>query len=212
MKNTILAAMCLTLIFGFTALAGCSSGPEVKSIKKTPGVHEAPTHLLVLAISSSEEKRAVLESILVSRLQASDFKATPYGPAPSLQWQDPQQLRQQVAERLQTEDADGVLTVALVRKNKLVEHIPHHVAFNPVTVNYGPLASITYMEAQVVPDSYTESTEYILRTTLFDADSGDSIWQMLSSTVDPKSLEKAAQDYARVVVRELNHSFNDAKH
>ncbi len=151
----------------------------------------------------------MLESIRVSRLRNADFQATEYGPAPSLQWQDPEQLRQQVEQRLQTEDADGVLTVSLVRKNRQVEHIPHHVVFNPVTVNYGPLASITYMGTRIVPDSYIESTEYILRTTLFDAASGDSIWQMFSSTVDPTSLEKAAKDYARVVVREIRNSFNN---
>lgn len=209
MRNARLLVTCFIFILGFTSLVGCSSGPEVKSVKKAPGADEAPAHLLVLAISSSEEHRAMLESILASRLQASDFKATPYGPAPSLQWQDPQLLREQVAGRLQTEDADGVLTVSLVRKSRQVEHIPHHVVFSPVTVNYGPLASMTYMETQVVPDSYTESTEYILRTTVFDAASGDSIWQMFSSTVDPASLEKAAKEYARVVVRELNKSFND---
>ncbi|MBS3805202.1 MAG: hypothetical protein KGY54_11675 [Oleiphilaceae bacterium] len=211
MKNTILAVTYLTLIVGFTALSGCSSGPEVKSVEKASGVNKAPTHLLVLAISSSKEHRALLESILVSRLQNSDFQATEYGPDTSLQWQDPQQLRQQVEERLQAEEADGVLTVSLVNKNKKVEHIPHHVVYSPVTVNYGPLASITYMETISVPDSYTESTEYILRTTLFDAVSGDSIWQMFSSTVDPESLEKAAKEYARVVVRELSHSFNDGE-
>lgn len=211
MKNVRLVATCFTFIVGLAALSGCSSGPEVKSVKKAPDADKPPTHLLVLALSPSEENRAMLESTLVSRLQTSDFEATPYGPATSLQWQDPQQLRQQVSERLQTEDADGVLTVSLVRKNKQVEHIPHHVVFSPVTVNYGPLASMTYMEAQIVPDAYTESIEYILRTTLFDAASGNSVWQMFSSTVDPASLEKAAKEYARVVVRELNHSFNDGK-
>ncbi|NMT63122.1 hypothetical protein [Marinobacter orientalis] len=212
MKNNVLVATCLTLIFGFATLAGCSSGPEVKSVKKASGVSEAPAHLLVLAISSSEENRAVMESALVSQLRNSDFKATGYGPSPALQWQDPQQLRQQVEERLQIEDADGVLTVSLVRKNRQVEHIPHHVVFNPVTVSYGPLASATYMEAIPVPDSYKETTAYILRTTLFDAASGDSIWQMFSSTVDPKSLGTAAKAYARVVAREINNSFDGSRH
>lgn len=208
MKTTTLAATCLTFILGFSALAGCSAGPEVKSVTQAPGGIEAPGHILVLAISSREASRTVMESALVSRLEGAGFTATEYGPAPFLPWKDPQNLKQKVRERLQAENADSVLTVSLVRKNRQVEHIPQHVVFNPVTVSYGPLASVTYMETMAIPDSYRETTEYILRTTLFDAGSGESVWQMFSGTVDPESLDKAAKEYARVVVRQLNKSLD----
>lgn len=211
MKITALAATCLTFILGFSTLAGCSAGPEVKSIKQAPGGIESPEHILVLAINSRETNRAVMESALVSSLKGADFKATEYGPAPELSWKDPSKLEQQVRERLQAENADSVLTVSLVRKNRQVEHIPQHVVFNPVTVSYGPLASATYMETITIPSTYKETTEYILRTTLFDADSGESVWQMFSSTVDPRSLEKATKEYAKVVVRQLNISFDGSR-
>lgn len=208
MKTVTLAARCLALVLGFLVLAGCSAGPEVKSVKQAAGGIESPERVLVLAINAKESNREVMESALVSRLQGADLKAIGYGPAPDLPWEDPKQLREHIEQRLQAENADTVLTVSLVRKNRKVEHIPQHVVFNPVTVNYGPLASVTYMESMAVPDSYKESTEYILRTTLFEAASGDSVWQMFSSTVDPKSLEVAAKQYAKVVVRELKKSFD----
>lgn len=208
MKSVTLAARCLALVLGFSALAGCSAGPEVKSVKQAAGGIESPEHILVLAVNAKESNREVMESALVSRLQGADLKATGYGPAPDLSWEDPKQLKQQVEQRLQAENADTVLMVSLVRKNRKVEHIPQHVVFNPVTVNYGPLASVTYMESMAIPDSYKESTEYILRTTLFEAPSGDSVWQMFSSTVDPTSLEVAAKQYAKVVVRQLKKSFD----
>lgn len=210
MKNLMLAVVCLVFTIGLSALGGCSAGPEVKSIKQASGGVESPEHLLVFAINAKETNRKVMESALVSRLQGAGFNATEYGPAPDLPWEDPQQLRQEIRARLQAEDADSVLMVSLVRKNRQVEHIPRHVVFNPVTVSYGPLASATYMETMAIPDTYKETTEYILRTTLFDADSGDSVWQMFSSTVDPRSLEKAAKEYARVVVRQLNTSFDSS--
>lgn len=209
MKSVIRTANWLAFIVAFAALAGCSAGPEVKSIKQTPGGMQPPEHILVLAINSKEANRAVMESALVARLQASNLKATSYGAAQQMPWEDPQQLRERIKQRLQSENADRVLTVSLVRKNRQVEHIPQHAVFNPVTVSYGPLASATYMETMLVPDTYKETTEYILRTTLFDADSGDSLWQMFSSTIDPKSLEEAAKQYAKVVVRQLNKSFDE---
>ncbi len=210
MTRTTLAATALSLIFGLVALAGCAGGPEVKSIKTAPGTIQSPEHILVLAVSPREPNRNVMESALVVRLNKAGFEATEYGPAPSLSWKDPQKLKQQVQARLQADRADSVLTVSLVRKNKQVEHIPHHVVFNPITVSYGPLASATYMEAMSIPDTYKETTEYILRATLFQADSGASVWQMFSSTVNPESLEKAANEYARVVVRELSKSLDDS--
>ncbi|MCM0611437.1 hypothetical protein KFJ24_02970 [Marinobacter sediminum] len=90
-----------------------------------------------------------------------------------------------------------------------IDHIPSKVVFNPVVTNIGPLASVTYMEAMAIPERFEESTQYILRTTLFDGESGNSIWQMFSTTVDPKSLEQATREFSRVVVRELQKSFTE---
>lgn len=199
----------LATLFAVLFLAGCASGPEVKSISKAPDVSNAPRNLLVLAISAKENNRTQMESALVSRLRAEGFQAEPYGPAPSLPWEDSDALRERVKERLQAQTADGVLTVSLVRKNRQIEYVPNQVVFNPVTTNIGALASVTYMETMTIPDRYEESTEYILRTTLFDTDSGKAIWQMFSSTVDPKSLEQAAREFARVAVRELQKSFTE---
>jgi len=198
-----LFAVSLTLFL----ISGCSSGPEVKSVSKAPGVSEAPQNLLVLAISSKEHSRETMEAALVSRLEHAGYNAEQYGPAPSLPWDDPPALREKVKERLKTLDADGVLTVSLVRKSRQVEHIPNQVVFNPVTTSMGTLASITYMEAMTIPAHYQESTEYILRTTLFETESGQAIWQMFSRTVDPESLEQATREFSRVVVRELRQSF-----
>ncbi len=209
MKRTLTARIFLVLSFIMLALAGCaSSGPEVKSISKAPGVSVVPDKLLVLAVSANETNRAVMEDALVARLTAAGYQATAYGPAPSLPWEDHTQLREKVKERLANHDANGVLTVSLVRKNRQVEHVPNQVVFNPVTVSMGPLASTTYMETINIPEQYQETTEYILRTTLFDAHTGGAIWQMFSSTVDPTSLSKAADEFSRVVVRELGKTFD----
>lgn len=199
----------VVMVFSFLFLVGCASDPEVKSIRKAPGTSEAPTSLLVLAITNKEKSREVMESTLVSHLKQAGYQAEQYGPDPSLPWKDPTALRVTVKERLQSSPADGVLTVSLVRKNRQVEHVPDRVVFNPVTVNMGPLASTTYMETIDIPAHFEETTEYILRTTLFDIELGQAIWQMYSSTVDPTSLQQAADSFARVVARELDNSFGE---
>lgn len=209
MNSSKLMVSFLMFFLGFAALAGCSTSPEVKSVKKAPGTIQSPEQILVLAISPKESNRAVMETALVSRLKKEGFKATEYGAAPSLPWEDSDALKAKVKERLQTQTADGVLTVSLVRKNRQIEYVPNQVVFNPVTANIGALASVTYMETMTIPDHYEESTEYILRTTLFDTDSGKAIWQMFSSTIDPKSLEQASREFARVAVRELQKSFTE---
>jgi uncharacterized protein YcfL len=190
-------------------LAGCASSPEVKSISKAPDVSETPRNLLVLAISPNESNRTLMENALVSRLRAEGLQAEAYGPAPSMPWEDSDALRDKVSERLQTLTTDGVLTVSLVRKKRNVEYVPNQVVYNPVTTNIGALASVTYMETMTVPEHYQESTEYILRTTLFETDSGEAIWQMFSSTIDPKSLKQATREFARVAVQELQQSFTE---
>lgn len=161
----------------------------------------------MLAISSDEDVRAVMEKTLVARLKNAGYQAGAYGPATSMPWDDPEALQERVQQRGQAQGADGVLTVALVSKKKQIDHIPDQVVFNPVVTSVGPLASLTYMETMVIPERSEESTQYILRTTLFDSESSDSIWQMFSRTVDPKSLEQATNEFSRVVVRELEKSF-----
>lgn len=209
MRPPIYPRSLLTMIFTALFLAGCASGPEVKSVSKAPNVSDAPKNLLVLAISPNENNRSLMEAALVSRLRAAGYEAEAYGPAPSLPWKDPDALREKVKERLETQAADGVLTVSLVRKNRQVTHIPNQVVFNPVVTNIGALASVTYMETMTIPDRYEETTEYILRTSLFETESGEAIWQMFSSTIDPTSLEQATREFSRVAVRELQNSFKE---
>ncbi|MGM0767904.1 MAG: hypothetical protein ACQEV6_07760 [Pseudomonadota bacterium] len=207
MKGAPAERLPVLLLSGLLLLSGCASGPEVTRISKLPGASEAPASLLVLAVSNKEKVREVTERVLVSRLQKAGYQAASYGPAPELPWQDPVGLRDKVKERLKSSPADGVLTVSLVRKNRQIEHVPNQVVLNPVTVNMGSLASTTYMETINIPAHVEETTEYILRTTLFDVDLGQPIWQMYSSTVDPSSLDQASESFARVVVRELDNSF-----
>ncbi|WP_152207399.1 hypothetical protein [Marinobacter changyiensis] len=199
----------IATILAFLLFGGCAYGPEVKSVRKSPDVSQSPRNLLVLAISSDEEIRAVMEKALVARLKNAGYQAEAYGPVTSMPWDDPESLQKRVQQRGQPQGADGVLTVSLVNKKKQVDHIPGQVVFNPVETSIGPLASVTYMETMVIPERFEESTRYVLRTTLFDSESGDSIWQMFSSTVDPKSLEQATSEFSRVVVRELQKSFTE---
>lgn len=198
----------IVIIFGFLLVTGCATEPEVKSIRKMPGTSEMPTSILILAVTNKETTREVMESSLVSRLEKAGYQAEQYGPDPMLPWKDPAGLRNKVKERLQTSPADGVLTVSLVRKNRQVEYVPNQVVFNPVTVGMGPLASATYIETIDIPAHFEETTEYVLRTTLFDANLGQPMWQMYSSTVDPASLDQAADGFARVVVREIGNSYD----
>ncbi|MGP9834190.1 hypothetical protein [Marinobacter sp. NSM] len=207
MNSSKLVVSFLMFFLGFGAFSGCSTSPEVKSITKVQGNVQSPEKVLVLAISPKELNRTAMETALVTRLNNSGFKAIEYGSAPNLPWEDPDALRETIKERLQAQTADGVLTVSLVRKNRQINYVPNQVVFNPVTTNIGALASVTYMETMTIPKHYEESTEYILRTTLFDTESGEAIWQMFSSTIDPKSLKQATREFASLAVQELQKSF-----
>jgi len=198
-----------TLLTAFALLlTACTSGPEVTSISKDPEVEQVPRSLLVLAIGANEDRRLMMEQALVDRLRSEDFSAKAYGPAPSLAWQDPEMLRKQVRQRVAEQGAEGVLTVSLVRKNRQVEYVPNQLVFSPVTSNLGALASVTYMQALTISSKIEETTEYILRTTLFDISSGKAIWQMFSSTVNPKSTEQAVNEFSRIAVKQLSRSFD----
>lgn len=56
----------------------------------------------------------------------------------------------------------------------------------------------------VQPASIEVSVEYVIQSTLYESATGSAVWQAVSRTVDPESLEEAAKDFAVVIADALN--------
>lgn len=199
-------------LFFAAALVGCSgSSTKVERIEAVPEVDKSYKHLLVFAVTPKEDVRDAVETHLVAELNASEFEASRFEQSnASLPWEQPDALQQRVSEDAKNGNYDGVLVVSLIRKNRESRYVPEQVIYQPIVTSIGPMASTTYMDTTVVPPSMEETTSYVLKSTLFDTDTANPIWQLYSSTVNPDSLEDAARDFGAVVVKALRKTLPHA--
>jgi hypothetical protein len=192
-------------------LVGCSSATtkidRIEEIK----VDKAYRTVLVFAVSSKKHIRSSVETSLVSQLNREGFDAQAFDSSrDSFPWNDPGAIQSLVSSSARAGNFDGVLVTALVKKEQDVNYVPGQIVYMPVVVPMGPLASTTYMETMRTPGYLQDSVKYTLKSTLFDTDTSQPVWQVFSSTVDPESLDLAVQDYGRVIVNALRDSLQKA--
>ncbi|WP_100640291.1 hypothetical protein [Marinobacter salexigens] len=208
------AAITKYVCFFIVALmAGCaSSGIKVERIDAVSEVDKDYKHVMVFAVTQKEHNRSVIEAELVAELNRHDFKASRFAVSNSeIPWDDPTRLQSLVAEDARAGEYDGVLVVSLVRKQRESRYVPEQVNYQPIVTSVGPLAASTYMQTTVVPAEFEETTTYALKSTLFDTDSAKPVWQLYSSTVDPKTIDAAAKDFGVVIVKALEKTLPYAK-
>ncbi|MBW7469594.1 hypothetical protein QQF73_10940 [Marinobacter sp. M216] len=202
----------IAYLFIVALLAGCAGSiTEVQRIEAVPEVDKTYKRILVFAVTQKERVRAAVESELVAEMNKSEFEASRFQePNAAVPWENPSELQKLVAEDAREGGYDGVLVVSLIRKNRESRYVPEQVVYQPIVTSIGPLASTTYMDTTVVPPSFEETTNYVLKSTLFDSVSGNPVWQLYSNTVNPDSLDAAARDFGKVVVKALRKTLPHA--
>lgn len=204
--GTISRLACL-LIPLFMIGCGGASSTRVERIEAAPTVSKAYEKVLVFVVSARQNVRDVVESQIVAEMNDSEFQAGRFGMANAdIPWEDADQLEVMVADSAAAGQYDGVLVVSLMSKDRKSTFVPEQVVYQPITTSVGPLATTTYMDTTVVPQTMKETTNYVLKSTMFDTESTNPVWQMYSSTVDPESLDKAAEEFGEVVVKALRNT------
>lgn len=192
-------------------LVGCSSASTKIDRIEEAKVDKAYRTVLVFAVSSKNHIRNSVETSLVTQLNREGFDAQAFDSSrDSFPWNDPGAIQSLLSSAARTGNFDGVLVTALVKKEQNVNYVPEQVVYMPVVVPMGPLASTTYMETMRTPGYFQGSVKYTLKSTLFDTDTSQPVWQVFSTTLDPESLDSAAQDYGRVIVNALRDSLPKA--
>lgn len=200
-----LAGLLTTLLIIVTVVACTTSSTEVKRIEAAPDVNRTYRDLMIFAVATRDRTREIVEQELVAELKGSGFEARRFsGSNASLAWEDPERLGKDVFAAGAAEGHDGILVVSLERKDRETNYIPEQVIYQPEVTTLGPLASTTYMREVVIPARTEETIEYVLRSTLYDAQSRAPVWRLYSSTVNPDSLESGARDFSQVLVKALN--------
>lgn len=207
--TTALLALVATIV-----LAGCAASPspstttvtQKKTLAQPEGHYE---DLITLAVTANQDYRVTIERTLAEKLIDRGFQVSRLADD-DLPWGDVDKLTATVTDLASRAGADGILVTTLVRKDEEKNYVPTQVIQKPMVVGVGAHAQ-TYMDTTVAPGYYEDRKVYVLKTTLFDVQSGKAVWELYSNTVNPGSLQQAARDYAVAVAEVLNQDISHSE-
>lgn len=199
----------MTALFAFiTLLTACSTNTTtVTEVQSDDRAGRDFRNILVVAASSNREGRTVVGQALAKQLNSHGISATYLADnSNSLAWDDPAELRSQLLDVASLGQHDGILISSLVEARHHEKYQPETVSYIPGSRDIGPTGSMTYMERSVWPESFERSVEYVIKSTLYDGTTGEAVWEVVSSTVDPDTLEKGANSFASAIAQALDNS------
>lgn len=204
MKRTItLASFVLAAAMLFTA---CSSSTQLTNswVSQENNSHPPKVKkIMVLAMfnnASNMSLRSNMEKELIRDLKAYRVDAVgalqTYGPKAFEGLTESQALA-----KLQESGSDAVLTVRLLDKNKEKQYVPGGYTPYPYGGFWGYYSYYSPMVYQ--PGYYATSTQYSFESNLYQLSNEQLLYSAQSASFNPSSPQGLADDYARMIVKDL---------
>ncbi|WP_200978807.1 hypothetical protein [Echinicola sp. 20G] len=184
MKNKI-----FLLAFLFCA---CSSSTSIVSSWKNPDVQMGDvdfSKIIVAVLGNSEANRRIAED-RVAGLNDKLF--------PSYQVLTNEATatdKDKTGDILKSEGFDGIIVMKLLDKEKSQNYVPGTYTggyWNMHPYYWGGFGYGGYYD----PGYYTEDTNYVIETSLYDLKDNSLVWSSISNTVNPSSVEKTVEHIA----------------
>ncbi|RFM29704.1 hypothetical protein [Deminuibacter soli] len=189
-------------------LQSCSSSTKLTNswaAQESGTNHNTPKikKVMVLAMfnnASNMSLRTNMEKELVRDLKA--YRVDAVG---ALQTYGPKAFdgltENQALAKLRESGSDAVLTVRLLDKNKEKQYVPGRYAPYP----YGFWGYYSYYSPMMYqPGYYANSVQYSFESNLYGLNDSQLIYSAQSSALDPSSPQGLADDYARMIVKDLH--------
>lgn len=115
--------------------------------------------------------------------------------------------RELLLEKIQGTGADGIITIALLRKETESRYVRGGAYWNPglrygfynrFSTYYGNWSPYVYS-----PGYYDEQKVYYLETNLYDAKTEELIWAAQSETYDPTNIESFLKGYIKAIKAQM---------
>ena len=201
-------------IFGITIFfTACSSASRVTTSWKAPEVTKDLTayrNVLVVGLQGGGSENRLLkeemETSLTQYLQSKGVNATAshdaFGPKVFSGLTD-----EQITDQIRGKGYDGVMSVALIDKQKQENYVPGNVGYAPLGLypyygRFGGYYSTMYSRLYS-PGYYTTSTNYYWETNLFDVRKDKLVYSAQSTVFDPTSAENMGQQNGKAIVEDL---------
>lgn len=204
MKSIRLAFL---LVIGlFILLIQCGPATRISYSWKNSTATKSYHTILVVAIANQQNHafRSNMENHLVNDLVSRGAQA--HAAMPSL---GPKALEAKseevVLEHLRQSNADGILTIVLLNKQKEKYYVPGRVYYTPFNMYHRHLWGYyqTVYGRIYEPGYYTESTKYFWESNLYNAQTKELMYSVQTTSFDPSSTDKLAHEYGKLITEDL---------
>ncbi|MCL6259807.1 hypothetical protein M3O96_11955 [Aquiflexum sp. TKW24L] len=207
MKSHILKNLTLLMVFA-GILAGCSPSTKILGSWKSP---EAETtgysNLFVAALIADNyvTKKTIeddIDALLIQKgIQAiSNLENIKPGLVLTNDNKD------QVAHEIKNSGRDGIMTIAIIDQTNETRYVPG-TSYSPMYYGggYGRFGGYygMYGPNSYSPGYYATDKNFYVEINLYDSDTQALVWSAQSETTNPSSIDKAAQEFAYVVVDKM---------
>jgi len=112
---------------------------------------------------------------------------------------------QEVTAMVKSKGYDGVITIALLDKQKEQSYNPGNVRLSPIGTYYNRIGRYytTVYDRIYQPGYYTTSTDYFWETNIYDARQDKLLYSVQSQSFDPASVTSMSKDYGKLIVKDL---------
>jgi hypothetical protein len=202
MKSSHVVAGFLVLIVATVMFMGCGGSVSLKHVWSDPAHSGQPlNNFLVVGLAQRRQVRSQFEFQLQHELKSRGVgaKASVDGLPPDVKL-DKETFQQYFGG----ENIDAVLVTGLISADTTDLYTPG-ISYATNAGYYrtwdGYVATVWDVHQQ--PGYWTESTEYVLESNLYDVATARLIWRGISKTVDPENVSVIIVDLSKTLVDQL---------
>lgn len=189
-----------------TILAACNTPTMVSSSWRKPQATADGFHnIFIAALTKDLDNKQAIESGLQTLLQQKGLtveKSTDVFP-PTFSNQNGQQ-RELVLSKIQSTNADGILTITLLRRETENHYVRTGGGYWNPGFRYGYYNSFwgyynNFYPTVYAPGYYDQTHVYYLETNLYNAKTEELIWAAQSKTYDPSNTQSFLKGYINAI-------------
>ena len=191
----------ICLAFIAALLSGCSTTAHIEKSWRSPEVSvdmQKLNKVLVVAILKNEANRHATEDQLVAMLKGKGVASYNY-----LSKELPEEKEGEIKKRLSNEGFDGVIIMRLADVDKDVKYVPGN--FNSFPTYYNRFWPYYWNTRRnfYQPGYYETTKKYTVETNVYSLLRDKLVWSGLTSSADPKNVEKLMDAVAKEVYRKM---------
>jgi hypothetical protein len=113
----------------------------------------------------------------------------------------------QVVQEIKKSGRDGIMTIAIIDQTNETRYVPGTTSYSPMYYGggYGRFGGYygMYGPSTYSPGYYATDKNFYIEINLYDLATEALVWSAQSETTNPASIDKAAQEFAYVVVDKM---------